>query len=260
MGKPTVSRRLLVAGGLGVGGAVLVGVAEHQAHGPGKSSATRSATPSIDAPLSSSTTATASAPPTVSTPRTPAQLSAKLEAYQRSRGIRLGVALYDHRVNATFTHEGSWRTETFSIIKVLLLAAVLRRCQEQSLSLTPEQAGLARAMMAESDNKAADALLTWVGVAQVRRVARLFGLTSTVIREGTTEGSSNWWGYSTTTPTDQLKLLRGIWTTRILTAANRDYLKTPDDRSDSVATLGRVLPAAAIDRRVEHEERLGQSR
>ena len=225
MSNPAVSRRLLVAGGLCVGAAALAGVAEHEAHGSGKSPATRSATPSVAARRASPTTDTATTPETTSATRTSAQLTAKLETYQRNRGISLGVALYDHRVGATFLHGSTWHTETFSIIKVLLMAAVLRHCQEQSVSLTPDQARLARAMMAESDNKAADALLSEVGVARVQGAGRLFGLTSTVIQKGTTDGSTNWWGYSTTTATDQLRLLRGIRTTRILTAANRDYLK-----------------------------------
>lgn len=219
-----MSRRLLIAGGLCVGGSVVFGVAETRGDRTVDAEVGRIITPS-PGPASTTPSPTAStAEPTVSTPRTTDQLSAKLMEYQRSQHIRLGVALYDHTDGSTFTYKGSWRTETFSIVKVLLVAAALRRCQEQSLVLPREQADLAHAMITRSDNEAASSLLTWVGVAQVRRIARLFGLTHTVIQGGTTDGASDWWGYSTTTATDQLKLLRCIQGTRILTRANRNYL------------------------------------
>lgn len=158
---------------------------------------------------------------------TAAQLTAKLKAYQGSRGGTFAVALYDRRNGRTFTYQPTWRNETLSIIKVLIMATVLRRCQERRVNLTSTQVWQAYAMITRSDNTATNALLTWAGVSNVRRVAGLYGLTSTVIQGGTTAGASNWWGYSTTTVQDQIVLLRGVvWGTTVLTTAKRDYLKS----------------------------------
>lgn len=156
---------------------------------------------------------------------TPAELTAKLEAYQHSRGAVLSVALRDRRNGETFNFRGTWRSETLSIVKVLIMATVLRRCQERGSSLPSTQAAQAWAMITRSDNDAADALLKSVGAATVRRVVRLYGLTNTVIQSGTEDGEDDWWGYSTTTALDQLRLLTGLVEGKsVISAANRTYL------------------------------------
>lgn len=191
MTNSSVTRRLVVAGGLSTVGAVLLGASTADAAG-----------------------------------MTATQLTAKLKAYQSSRGGTFGVALYDRRNHHTFTYQGTWRNETLSIVKVLIMATVLRRCQERKVNLTSTQVSQAYAMITRSDNTATNALLTWAGVSNVRRVAGLYGMTSTVIQGGTTAGASNWWGYSTTTPRDQIVLMTGIiWGTTVISVANRDYLK-----------------------------------
>ena len=190
-GHRPVDRRLLVTGGLWLAGTSLL------------------ATPEAEAAT-----------------LTRAQLTAKLTAYQRSRGGSLSVALYDRRNYSVFKYHPTWRNETLSIVKVLIMATVLRRCQERKVNLTKTQAEQAYAMITRSDNGAANALLTWAGVSNVRRVARMYDLTSTVIQGGTTAGASNWWGYSTTTARDQLRLIHDvIWGTSVITVANREYLK-----------------------------------
>jgi len=157
---------------------------------------------------------------------TRAQLTAKLAAYQSSRGGTFSVGLYDRRNYSVYKFRPTWQNETLSIVKVLIMATVLRRCQERKVDLTTTQVQQAYAMITRSDNTAANALLTWAGLTNVRRVAGMYDLTSTVIRGGTTAGASNWWGYSTTTARDQLRLIHDvIWGTSVLTVANREYLK-----------------------------------
>lgn len=191
MSDSTMTRRLLIAGGLSTAGTALLGTAPAEAAN-----------------------------------MTAAQLTAKLKSYQASRGGSFSVALYDRRNHRTFTYQGSWRNETLSTIKVLIMATVLRRCQEGKVNLTKTQVAQAKAMITRSDNTATNALLTWAGVSNVRRVAGLYGMKSTVIQGGTTAGASNWWGYSTTTAQDQIVLMTGIiWGTSVISVANRDYLK-----------------------------------
>lgn len=147
----------------------------------------------------------------------------------------MAVALHDRRHNDTFTFHSTWRTNTLSIVKVLILATVLNHCQERRVSLTRAQSAQADAMIVRSDNDAANALLVWVGVANVRRIAGRYGLTSTVIRSGILQGESDWWGYSTTTARDQLHLLTAVMHgDSVLTAANRTYL---------IGLMSRITPA-----------------
>lgn len=192
MSTPKPSRRLLVTGGFATAGAALLG-----------------------------------ASPALASGMTAGQLTGKLKAYQASRGGTFGVALYDRRNRSVYTFQSTWHNETLSIVKVLIMATVLRRCQERHVNLTSAQHSQAYAMITRSDNSAANALLTWAGVSNVRRVAGLYGMTSTVIHGGTTAGAHNWWGYSTTTARDQITLMTGIiWGTSVISVANREYLKS----------------------------------
>ncbi|MBB2891083.1 serine hydrolase [Flexivirga oryzae] len=236
MADPELNRRL-VAGGLAATGIVVLGssalgaarAARH--HGAAATTAVPSPTEAVTSrtttPTAATPTVTPTATPTVDTPRTAAQLTAKLDAYRRSRRGTFGVALYDRRDRSTFGYRSGWRNQTLSTVKVLIMATVLHRCQEQGSSLTSTQVAQARAMITESDNDAANALLTWAGLANVQRVAKLYGLTSTAIQGGTTAGAADWWGYSTTTAEDFLTLLNGVtWGDSVITTANRDYLKS----------------------------------
>ena len=230
MGNPTVSRRVLVTGVVCVGGAALIGVVKHEAHGsaqPAEPAEMRTATSARSAAASptTATTTTPTARPTVSTARTPAELTAELEAYRRSRGATLSVALRDRRNRDTYSLRGTWRNETLSIVKVLIMATVLHQCQELGTRLTSQQVADASAMITRSDNEATNALLTWVGATNVREVAKRYGLTSTVIQSGTEDGEDDWWGYSTTTALDQLRLLTGLVEgNKVISSANRAYL------------------------------------
>lgn len=234
MSDPEITRRRVVAGGLAATGIAVLGssalgvVRAAQHHGAphtaaGRPPATTAGTASAATPSSTTVTAT----PTAATPRTAAHLSAKLDAYRRSRRGTFGVALYDRRDRSTFGYRSTWRNQTLSTVKVLIMATVLHRCQEQGISLTSTQVAQAREMITESDNDAANALLTWAGLANVQRVAKLYGLTSTAIQGGTIAGADDWWGYSTTTAADFLTLLKGVtWGDSVITPANRDYLKS----------------------------------
>ncbi|WP_265447240.1 serine hydrolase [Flexivirga meconopsidis] len=168
------------------------------------------------------------APQSASAAITGAQLHARLGAYDASRSGPVAVSVHDRRTRVSWSYNGTWHNETLSIVKVLILATVLRRCQERQVSLTSTQRSQAVAMITRSDNSATNALLTWVGVASVRRVAGLYGLTSTVIQGGTTAGAASWWGYSTTTAADQASLMvKIVWgSSSVLTTANREYIKS----------------------------------
>ncbi|WP_371482854.1 serine hydrolase [Kitasatospora sp. NBC_00315] len=92
---------------------------------------------------------------------------------------------------------------TASIVKADILAALLR---QSGSDLTATQRTEAVAMIEQSDNDAAGALFDAVGGADGLDAAnRAFGLTAT------TAGRNGYWGLTTTTAADQLRLLRVIF-------------------------------------------------
>ncbi|MFW5468752.1 serine hydrolase [Knoellia sp. CPCC 206435] len=151
-----------------------------------------------------------------------AALTAALEAHRTARGGTMGLVVHDLRNGARF----SWReytNESLSTIKVLILVACLRKCQDTGVELTEKQHGQARRMIQSSDNAATDALLAWVGTPAVQQAAGLLAMSATVVRGGSAGG---WWGYSTTTPADLVTLLDALAVgTPVIHAGHRGYIR-----------------------------------
>ncbi|GGU97621.1 hypothetical protein GCM10010495_05110 [Kitasatospora herbaricolor] len=107
---------------------------------------------------------------------------------------------------------------TASIVKADILAALLRR---SGTALGAAQRAEAEAMIEQSDNDAAGELYEAIGGADgLDEANRAFGLT------GTTAGRDGYWGLTTTTTEDQLRLLRVIFTDDSpLDADDRAYLQ-----------------------------------
>lgn len=151
-----------------------------------------------------------------------AALTARLDAHRAARGGTMGLVVHDLRSGARF----SWRSftnESLSTIKVLILVACLRRCQDEGITFTDEQHNRARRMIQSSDNVATDALLAWVDTPNVQRAAVDLGLKSTEIKGGSAGG---WWGYSTTTPEDLVTVLDAVALgTKVIHAGHRAYIR-----------------------------------
>ncbi|GHH75094.1 hypothetical protein GCM10018781_43290 [Kitasatospora indigofera] len=107
---------------------------------------------------------------------------------------------------------------TASIVKADILAALLR---QSGTALGAAQRAQAEAMIEQSDNDAAGELYEAIGGADgLDEANRAFGLT------GTTAGRDGYWGLTTTTTEDQLRLLRVIFTDDSpLDADDRAYLQ-----------------------------------
>ena len=189
MSTPVVGRRALVLAGAGastLGGLALVGAAPASAAG-------------ID---------------------TRAALSAALDHYAATRVCTIGLMLRDNRNGGYY----SWRprtAESYSTIKVLILVVTLKRAQDRNVSLTSTQQTLASRMIRYSDNTATDTLLAQIGVSTCQRVADQLGLSSTVVRGG----STGWWGFSTTTTRDLVQLMNQLVLGTYLTADRRGYVR-----------------------------------
>ncbi|WP_405867546.1 class A beta-lactamase-related serine hydrolase [Streptomyces sp. NBC_01515] len=119
--------------------------------------------------------------------------------------------------------------DTASIIKVDILATLLLQAQDAGRGLTEQERTRAEAMIEHSDNDAATALWREIGLASgLEAVNKRLGLSSTV------GGAGGMWGLTRTTVSDQIRLLRAVFTDNTtsstsgsaLTATSRNYIRT----------------------------------
>ncbi len=151
---------------------------------------------------------------------TRAALHDALDRYAATRVGTIGLMLRDNRDGGYF----GWRPRTlqsYSTIKVLILVATLKRAQDRHLALTSTQKALASRMIRYSDNEATDTLLAQIGVSTCQRVADQLGMSSTVVRGG----STGWWGHSTTTTRDLVQLMNQLVLGTYLTSGRRAYVR-----------------------------------
>ena len=120
-----------------------------------------------------------------------------------------------------YTNNPSHRFTMASTVKVAVLAQLLHNTNG---NLTSYQQSLAEKMIRNSDNDATTTIVNNYlgGVQAMQSLYSALGMTQT------TPGSNNHWGLTTTTPTDQLKLLNEIFMapqSSYLNNASRDYIK-----------------------------------
>jgi hypothetical protein len=89
-----------------------------------------------------------------------------------------------------------------SVVKVIILAALLRELQSDHDDLTSRQAVLAQEMITESSNAAASALWEQVGQAGLSGFLSAAGMTRTEL------GPGGYWGLTEVNPHDEMLLLR----------------------------------------------------
>jgi beta-lactamase class A len=129
----------------------------------------------------------------------------QVAAYLAPYGSHTSFALLDQVTGEEILYHENTEFETGSIVKVDILATLLWQNQQSATNLSPSQQQLATDMITESDNGAASALWDQVGGASGLAEANVaFGLTET------TPGQDGFWGLTTTTSADQLRLLRMI--------------------------------------------------
>jgi beta-lactamase class A len=103
------------------------------------------------------------------------------------------------------------------VIKVITLCALLYQLQGPE-NLSPYQAGLAQAMITESDNDAQDTLWNEIGMTALQRFLTAAGMDHTVL------GTDDYWGLTEVNAHDELRLLQLLITRNtVLDAASRRY-------------------------------------
>jgi hypothetical protein len=155
----------------------------------------------------------------VDPPAPDAQLAAALTLVRQHYAGRVAVGVTDQATGVTAVYHATESFKTASIVKADILAVLLLQLQQAGASIGAADRQLAARMIEDSDNAAASALWGVVGEGPGLEAGNdVLGLNQTV------PGPSGYWGLTTTTITDQLRLLAVLTSARSpLSAAARGY-------------------------------------
>jgi beta-lactamase class A len=148
--------------------------------------------------------------------------------YLSGRAGTVLAAVYDVGTGQTW-HLGLGQPQAeASVVKLDVLETLLaERDQDKETGLSASDQSLAEEMIEDSDNSAATSLWYEVGgAARIRSFNTEAGLTHTAPSSCVVCAGFSWpgWGLTTTTPDDQIALLRQLVTpSTLLTSAERDY-------------------------------------
>ncbi|MFI0979536.1 serine hydrolase [Streptomyces sp. NPDC021093] len=183
-------------------------------------------------PVAAAAPATAAAP-AVTCSSNKAGLAKKLQgditAALRGRPGTVAVAVYEHS-SRTYCSLRAWNSfDSASIVKVTVLATLMRDAQKTDRALSARERGLVDAMITKSDNDATSALWKQLGVAKINAFLKAAGMPATK------PGAAGYWGLTQVNAAEQSKLL-GLITLRnsVLKDSSRAYVL---DR------MARVVPA-----------------
>jgi beta-lactamase class A len=176
-------------------------------------------------PASTSTGPAKSAPATSARPHSN-PFGTAASSYVDERTGTVTAAVYDVATGQTWTFGSTKPQAEASIVKLNILETLYAQHRTGSGQLSSSDTSLAQNMMEDSDNDAATSLWDAVGGShQIASFNSSAGLTHTEPSSCVECPDFPWpgWGLSTTTPTDQLALLRElIRPSTLLTDAQRD--------------------------------------
>jgi Beta-lactamase enzyme family len=148
-----------------------------------------------------------------------ARLAAALAPVLQNGTGNLAAGVVDAATGAVAVYGGGREFHTASIIKVDILASLLLQHQWSNAPLSARQRALATEMIEDSNNQAANELWEAAGEGQgVKAANQEFGLRQT------TPGDGIYWGLTSTTVEDQLRLLADLASSHSpLSAGSRSY-------------------------------------
>jgi hypothetical protein len=157
--------------------------------------------------------------PFPSAPQENERLTAALAPVRRHRTGTFAAGVIDAATGAVAVYHGGRLFHTASIVKVDILATLLLQHQRAGTPLSQRERVLAAEMIENSDNRAATGLWDAIGRAGGLRKANLsLGLRRTIPGEGP------YWGLTSTTVDDQLRLLADLTSRESpLSARSRSY-------------------------------------
>jgi Beta-lactamase enzyme family len=211
---------------------------------PGHGAAAATAAVSSSGPLAATAAATARAPASSPAPRPAAAhhdpLGSPAASYVSTRGGVVVAAVYDLRTGQTWQLGRGQPQDEASVVKLDVLETLLAERGRSGTGLSAGDRSLAGQMIEDSDNDAATSLWDEVGGASgIRSFNTSAGLADTVPSSCVDCPGFPWpgWGLTTTTPADQLTLLRTlVEPNSLLTSTERSYALslmenvTPDQR------------------------------
>ena len=147
-----------------------------------------------------------------------AQLSADIDKGLSGRNGVHAVSLYDRVTGVSCVYNGSKHFDSASIVKAIIMAALLRWHQETKTPLSSWEKSEATQMITQSDNDAATDLWDEVGMENLQRFLNLAGMGETQLGQG---GA---WGLTQVTAHDELLLLKLLTAPNsVLDAYSRSY-------------------------------------
>jgi beta-lactamase class A len=167
--------------------------------------------------------AQAAAPPPVtctstSHPALAAALARDIGTARSGRSSTVAVWVDDPGAGLTCSLSASSHFVSASIVKVVILGAMLRKALDQHRYLTSTEATQLHSMITQSDNNAASALWAKLGHAYLQHFLNLAGMTQTIL------GPSGYWGLTQATAHDEMLLLRVLLRANpILSTNSRTY-------------------------------------
>jgi hypothetical protein len=138
-----------------------------------------------------------------------AQLSKDIQNALRGRAGRHAVTVYDRVTGVDCALSGGSHFDSASIVKAIILAALLRWHQETKTPLSATEKYEATLMITQSDNDAATYLWDEVGMSRLQHFLNLAQMNETEL------GQDGYWGLTQVTAHDEILLLR------LLTAQNK---------------------------------------
>ena len=152
-----------------------------------------------------------------------------IRSFLASRADDLTAGLYDVATGRTYLYRPGVLEVTASLIKVDILAVLLREAQASHRPLSTSEQALATVMIEDSNNVAAQELWNEIGgfglSSDVYGTGGYYAITNFDHLLGFRQTVTNWgWGYMESTPADFLRLLRAVWLPDpILTSASAHY-------------------------------------
>lgn len=158
-----------------------------------------------------------------------AQLSAGIQAALRGRSGEQAVTVYDAVTGVSCRADEGEHFSSASIVKALILAALLRWHHETGTPLSSWERAEATLMITQSDNDAATDLWNEVGMSRLRHFLNLAGMSQTQL------GTGGYWGLTQVTARDEMLLLK------LLTLPNS--VLSPASRAYQLRLMARVIPS-----------------
>jgi hypothetical protein len=147
-----------------------------------------------------------------------AQLSADIKQGLSGRDGVHAVSVYDRVTGVSCLYNGSQHFDSASIVKAIIMAALLRWHQETGTALSSWEKSEATLMITQSDNDAATDLWDELGMDNLQDFLNAAGMSETEL------GQDGQWGLTQVTAHDEMLLLKLLTAPNsVLDASSRSY-------------------------------------